>query len=54
MHPTTARPHTLRSTLTVLCVTALCVAAGLSTAQDKPAAAPKPALSVAVVTPQTT
>jgi RND family efflux transporter MFP subunit len=30
------------------------VAAGLSTAQDKPAAAPKPALSVAVVTPQTT
>lgn len=55
MHPTTARPHTLRSTLAVLCVTALCVAAGLSTAQDKPAASgPKPALSVAVVTPQTT
>ena len=54
MHPTTTRPHTLRSTLAVLCVTALCVAAGLSTAQDKPAAGPKPALSVAVVTPQTT
>ena len=54
MHPTTARPHTLRSTLATLCVTALCVAAGLSTAQDKPAAGPKPALSVAVVTPQTT
>lgn len=55
MHPTTARPHPLRSTLAVLCVTALCVAAGLSTAQDKPAASgPKPALSVAVVTPQTT
>jgi RND family efflux transporter MFP subunit len=54
MHPTTARPHTLRNTLAVLCVTALCVAAGLSTAQDKPAAGPKPALSVAVVTPQTT
>ena len=55
MHPTPTRPHTLRSTLAVLCVTALCVAAGLSTAQDKPAASgPKPALSVAVVTPQTT
>lgn len=54
MHPTTARPHTLRNTLAVLCVTALCVAAGLSTAQDKPAAGPKPALSVAMVTPQTT
>jgi RND family efflux transporter MFP subunit len=54
MHPMSARPHPLRSTLAVLCVTALCVAAGLSTAQDKPAAAPKPALSVAVVTPQTT
>lgn len=54
MHPTTARPHTLRNTLAVLCVTALCVATGLSTAQDKPAAGPKPALSVAVVTPQTT
>ncbi len=38
MHPMSARPHTLRRTLTVLCVTALCVAAGLSTAQDKPAA----------------
>jgi RND family efflux transporter MFP subunit len=55
MHPTTARPHTLRSPLTLLCVAALCVAAGLSTAQDKPATTgPKPALSVAVVTPQTT
>ncbi len=47
------RSLVLRSALGVLCVATLGVAAGLSTAQDKPAApAPKPALSVAVVTPQ--
>lgn len=43
----------LRWSLTALSVAVLCVAAGLSLAQDKPAApGPKPALSVAVVTPQ--
>ncbi len=47
------RSLVLRSALGALCVATLGVAAGLSTAQDKPAApGPKPALSVSVVTPQ--
>lgn len=47
------RSLALRSALGALCVATLGVAAGLSTAQDKPAApGPKAALSVSVVTPQ--
>ncbi len=45
--------RSLRVSLAALCVATLCVAAGLSLAQDKPVApGPKPALSVAVVAPQ--
>ncbi|MEY4713492.1 MAG: hypothetical protein RIS88_2942 [Pseudomonadota bacterium] len=52
MKPSITRLLALRSTLAVLSIAVL--ATGLSTAQDKPAApGPKPALSVAVVTPQT-
>ncbi len=53
MNPSIPRSLALRSALGVLCIAALSVAAGLSTAQDKHSAAgPKPALSVSVVTPQ--